>query len=256
MQSVLEHANEVTESYGVTIKSINVVSAVPSDKDLSNALAQGAVAAAEAQQFERVAAGEASAIKTEAAGLAEAAVLKAEGFAQAEIERAEGKKAAADLLMQNSTAVQFATIDKTAECLGAKDNKAFFFGNKQGEKVGALLATAFVAEMGMPGKTPYEPAREPSPHQFGDEKNDKFQTENADRLAKMAAQAAAGTGLSDSPRPKPKAKPKAKPKVNPQPKATAAKKMKCGKCQTVMAAPPGASQVACPGCGQHLQVPK
>lgn len=52
MQTCLDHANAVTSTYGVTMLSINVVAAVPADKTLMVALAQGAVAAAEAQNFE------------------------------------------------------------------------------------------------------------------------------------------------------------------------------------------------------------
>ena len=53
------------------IISINVVAAVPADKSLMVSLAQGAVAAAEAQKFETVAAGKAAAAKIEAKGAAE-----------------------------------------------------------------------------------------------------------------------------------------------------------------------------------------
>merc|ERR1711990_888334 len=63
MQTCLDHANAVTSTYGVTILSINVVAAVPADKQLMVALAQGAVAAAEAQKFEIVAKGKAAAAK-------------------------------------------------------------------------------------------------------------------------------------------------------------------------------------------------
>merc|ERR1712224_909811 len=93
--------NAITKTYGVTIKSINVVAAVPADKTLMVSLAQGAVAAAEAQKFETVAAGKAAAAKIEARGTAEAAVLKARGDAESERVRAEGHKASADLLSEN-----------------------------------------------------------------------------------------------------------------------------------------------------------
>merc|ERR1712014_224631 len=118
------HANAVTNTYGVTILSINVVAAVPADKQLMVSLAQGAVAAAEAQKFEIVAAGKAAAAKTEAKGNAEAAILEAQGAAEAERLRAEGHKAAADLLSRSDVAVKLATIDRTGAALG--NNKAFF----------------------------------------------------------------------------------------------------------------------------------
>ena len=47
--------------YGVRIESINVVSAVPASRELQDSLAQGAVAAAEAQKFATVARGKANA---------------------------------------------------------------------------------------------------------------------------------------------------------------------------------------------------
>ena len=61
LQTCVDHANAVTATYGVSIISINIVAAVPSDRTLQSSLAQGAVAAAEAQKFETVARGRASA---------------------------------------------------------------------------------------------------------------------------------------------------------------------------------------------------
>ena len=57
LQTCVDHANAVTATYGVSIISINIVAAVPSDRTLQSSLAQGAVAAAEAQKFETVARG-------------------------------------------------------------------------------------------------------------------------------------------------------------------------------------------------------
>merc|ERR1719231_2120169 len=142
LQTCVAHANAVTSTYGVTIISINVVAAVPADKTLMVSLAQGAVAAAEAQKFETVAAGKAAAAKIEARGAAEAEVLRAQGDADAVRVCAEGQKAAADLLTENETAVKLAVIDHTGQALGS--NKAFFFGSQPGD-LGTLLA-ASVAE--------------------------------------------------------------------------------------------------------------
>jgi regulator of protease activity HflC (stomatin/prohibitin superfamily) len=124
MQTCLDHANAVTSTYGVTILSINVVAAVPADKTLMVALAQGAVAAAEAQKFEIVANGKAAAAKIEAKGIAEAEVLKARGEAEAERVRAEGHKASADSMASSDLATKLALIDHTGAALG--ENKAFF----------------------------------------------------------------------------------------------------------------------------------
>merc|ERR1719152_198505 len=139
MQTCVDHANAVTKTYGVSIISINVVAAVPADKTLMVALAQGAVAAAEAQKFETVASGKAAAAKIEARGAAEAEVLRAQGDADAERMRADGHKKAADLLQQNPVAVQLAQIDRTGAALGS--NKAFFFGAQPGD-LGSVLASA------------------------------------------------------------------------------------------------------------------
>merc|ERR1719265_1159239 len=142
MQTCLDHANAVTATYGVTILSINVVAAVPAHKELMVSLAQGAVAAAEAQKFETVASGKAAAAKIQARGVAEAEVLRAQGDADATRVRADGQKKAADLLAENQVAVQLAQIDRTGQALG--NNKAFFYGAQPGD-IGNLLSSA-VAE--------------------------------------------------------------------------------------------------------------
>merc|ERR1719454_1070286 len=139
MKTCLDHANAVTSTYGVKILSINVVSAVPADKQLMVSLAQGAVAAAEAQKFETVASGKAAAAKIEAKGFAEAEVLKARGEAEADKLRADGQKAAADKLASNPVAVRLAQIEKTGQALG--QNKAYFFG-ADSKDLGGLLAAS------------------------------------------------------------------------------------------------------------------
>jgi hypothetical protein len=51
LSNAIDHANQITLSYGVTVMSINIISAIPKDLDLMRSLAKGAVAAAEAQQM-------------------------------------------------------------------------------------------------------------------------------------------------------------------------------------------------------------
>ena len=51
LQSMVGHANEVTQIYGVQIGSINIIQAFPANEKLMASLAKGAVAAAEAQQM-------------------------------------------------------------------------------------------------------------------------------------------------------------------------------------------------------------
>jgi len=142
MQTCLNHASAVTTTYGVTIMSINVVAAVPANKELMVSLAAGAVAAAEAQKFETVATGKASAAKIEARGSAEAEVFKARGEAEAERVRAEGHLQAAELLNKSQVAVKLAMIDRTGAALD--DKKTFFFGADPKE-MGGLLATSLFA---------------------------------------------------------------------------------------------------------------
>lgn len=157
MQTCLDHANGVTNTYGVSILSINVVAAVPADKSLMVSLAQGAVAAAEAQKFEVVASGKAAAAKIEARGLAEATILRARGDSQAEALRAEGEaaaertradgqKSAALLLSTNDVAVRLALIDRAGQAIG--NNKAYFFG-ADATDVGSLLSPEAVARVEM-----------------------------------------------------------------------------------------------------------
>ena len=52
MLTAMSHANSVTNTYGVEIMSINIISAQPIDSNLTKSLASGAVAAAEALQAE------------------------------------------------------------------------------------------------------------------------------------------------------------------------------------------------------------
>jgi len=139
LQTCVDHANAITKTYGVSITSINVVAAVPADKTLMVSLAQGAVAAAEAQKFETVASGKAAAAKIEARGIAEANILKARGDAESERLRAEGHKAAADLIKTNDVAIKLAQIDRTGQALDSK--KAFFFGADP-TNLGSLLSAA------------------------------------------------------------------------------------------------------------------
>lgn len=126
MGKAVEAANVVTATYGVTVVSINIISAVPADNALQNALAQGAVASAEAEQAETVARGQ-----------ARAARIIAEGDAMAETIRAEGAKTAADKLAASEIAVELAKIDRVAAVLDSKTS--FFFGADPGA-MGSILS--------------------------------------------------------------------------------------------------------------------
>merc|ERR1712061_738390 len=137
MSSSVAHANSTTMTYGVEILSINILSAVPCDDQLTKALACGAVASAQALQAETAARGNAKAMRIDAEAAAEKARIEAEGVAQAEVIRAraqgessrlvaDGNKKAADLLATSKVAVDLAKMDKSAQMIGKSDK--FFFG--------------------------------------------------------------------------------------------------------------------------------
>lgn len=139
MTDAVAHANQITNKYGVEILSINILSALPDDAQLTKALACGAVASAEALQRETAARGNAKAAKIDAAAAAEKALIEAEGLAQAEIIRAkatgesariiaDGNKQAADLISTSDVAIELAKMDKSASLIGSSDK--FFFGQE------------------------------------------------------------------------------------------------------------------------------
>jgi len=139
MTNSVKHANTTTRTYGVEILSINILSAVPVDDQLTSALACGAVASAQALQAETAARGNAKAMRIEAEATAEKAKIQADGTAEAEIIAAraageaarlvaEGNKKAADLLSTSKVAVELAKMDKSASLIGKSDK--FFFGQE------------------------------------------------------------------------------------------------------------------------------
>lgn len=95
MGTAVEHANQITKTYGVGILSINIISASPVDQALTKSLASGAVASAEALQAETAARGRANAIRIEAEAEAQRTKIAAQGEADAALVRAEGAAEAA-----------------------------------------------------------------------------------------------------------------------------------------------------------------
>jgi len=139
MTSCVAHANDVTKSYGVKILSINILSAVPVDEELTKALACGAVASAQALQAETAARGNAKAMRIDAEAIAEKARVEADGEAEAVLIEAksaaeaakimaEGQKKSADLLSSSQVAVDLARIEKSAALIGPNDK--FYFGQE------------------------------------------------------------------------------------------------------------------------------
>jgi regulator of protease activity HflC (stomatin/prohibitin superfamily) len=139
MSSAVKDANETTRTYGVEIMTINILSAVPVDNELTKALAAGAVASAQALQAETAARGNARAMRIDAEAEAGKARIEAEGKAQAMLIQAqseadaartiaEGNKQAGDLLSTSQVAVDLAKMDKSATMLNPQDK--FFFGQE------------------------------------------------------------------------------------------------------------------------------
>jgi regulator of protease activity HflC (stomatin/prohibitin superfamily) len=126
MSAAAQHANEIVTQYGVSIVSINVISAVPMDKKLEETLSAGAVAAAGAVQAEIAARGNAKARLINAQSEANANRIHAQARADAEVTQAKGKKEAAALLEASDVAVDLAKLEKTGQILGEKTS--FFFG--------------------------------------------------------------------------------------------------------------------------------
>mmetsp|Transcript_45597 Transcript_45597/g.108490 ORF Transcript_45597/g.108490 Transcript_45597/m.108490 type:complete len:493 (-) Transcript_45597:66-1544(-) len=121
------HANEICGQYGVEVLSINVVSAVPVDKSLEEALSAGAVAAAGAQQAELAARGNAKARLIGAQSEAEAMRINAQAMADAERVAAAGKRDAAATLETSAVAVDLARLERAGQLL--TDKTSFFFGS-------------------------------------------------------------------------------------------------------------------------------
>merc|ERR1712010_263491 len=134
MASAVEAANIITQTYGVTILSINIISAVPADQTLQQALAKGAVASADAERAETVARGEAKAVR-----------IRAEADAEAERIRADGARSAADTLSESSVAVDLARIGKVGEALQGGGTSTLFFGAESND-LGGLLSNPSVVK--------------------------------------------------------------------------------------------------------------
>lgn len=104
MRSAVDHANQITQAYGVKIMGINIITAEPHDPKLTTALALGAVAAAEALQRETVARGDANSITITAEAEQRAEVIRAKGKATALEVEAEGAKRAEMLRAEGEAA--------------------------------------------------------------------------------------------------------------------------------------------------------
>merc|ERR1740138_394991 len=111
LQNAVSHANEICNRYGIEIISINIISAVPIDKRLQEALAKGAVASAEAEQAEVAASGNARALLIKTRSEAEAQLVSAQAHAEAARISAAGQTDAAKTLETSKVAVELARIE-------------------------------------------------------------------------------------------------------------------------------------------------
>merc|ERR1712193_532671 len=153
LRSAVAHANDVCLRYGVEVMSINIISAFPKDLKLVEALAAGAVAAAEAEQAETAAEGAAKALLIKTKAEADAKRIAAEADADSDRIRADGSKDAGDKLQQSNVAVELARIQKTGEALS--DKQAFFFGASGPDQLPAILSNSALVhgKESKPGKT-------------------------------------------------------------------------------------------------------
>lgn len=133
MASAVAHANEVCKRYGVEIIGINIISAFPKDQRLSDALAAGAVAQANAEQAEAAARGQTKALMITTQGQADATRIKAEADLDA-----------ARKLEQSPIAVELARMQKAGEAIS--DKHALFFGAANPSTLPGLLANPAVVQ--------------------------------------------------------------------------------------------------------------
>lgn len=138
LQNAVDHANSICNRYGINIISINIISAVPHDKKLQEALAKGAVAAAEAEQAEVAASGNARALMIKTKSEAEAQIVTAKAHAESARIRAAGETDAAKTLETSNIAVELARIEKCGEA--TSDKATFFFGAGGPSELPALLS--------------------------------------------------------------------------------------------------------------------
>jgi regulator of protease activity HflC (stomatin/prohibitin superfamily) len=153
LRSAVTHANDVCSRYGVEVITINIISAFPNDRKLVEALAAGAVAAAEAEQAETAAEGAAKALMIKTKAEADAKRICAEADADSERIRADGSKDAGDKLEKSNVAVELARIQKSGEALDGK--QSFFFGASGPDHLPALLANSALVpgNQGKPSKS-------------------------------------------------------------------------------------------------------
>jgi len=127
MGGCVQHSNNITSAYGVRIISINIISATPADRSLSEALAKGALALANAEMIETKAHANAKASKILVDQENDNMMSQAQAEADSAIIEAEGKKQAAALMEASPLACELQRLQAMKGVLS--DKSAFFFGS-------------------------------------------------------------------------------------------------------------------------------
>jgi len=136
MADAVGHANKITCRYGVDVMSINIISAIPADPKLREALAKGALATAQAEQIETQARAEAKAAQIRVETENRNMTTMAEAEAEAMRIRASGQKEAAAEIESSALACELAKIQAIAGVLS--DKTSFFFGS-DASNIGNIL---------------------------------------------------------------------------------------------------------------------
>eukprot|EP00927_Polykrikos_kofoidii_P015584 TRINITY_DN1693_c0_g1_i1.p1 TRINITY_DN1693_c0_g1~~TRINITY_DN1693_c0_g1_i1.p1 ORF type:complete len:544 (-),score=84.41 TRINITY_DN1693_c0_g1_i1:670-2301(-) len=170
LKCAVDDANNICNSYGVEILSINLISASPSDQKLNDIMSRGAIAsvsaeetakaaraetnaaliAAEAQAAQAQAAAEAMLIK--ARSEAEAMTIAATADADAERIRAQGAKEAGMLMGESEVATSLAKLKIAYGPFAENKASTYFFGlNGPGDLPTALLGNSLAMQTGTAG---------------------------------------------------------------------------------------------------------
>ena len=123
MAACVAHANSIAERYGVELVSINIISAIPADPKLREALAKGALATAQAEQIEIQARAEAKAAAIQVETSNKNMIAQAQAEADAARIRAEGQKQAAAQIESSALASELARMDSMRGVLSDKAGK-------------------------------------------------------------------------------------------------------------------------------------
>lgn len=139
MAACVAHANETTSQYGVLINSINIISANPADKKLSDSLAKGALAAAAAERIETEAHANAKASRIKIETDNRIDLEKATAEAKATVIEAKGVKAASDKIEESKLASE---LQRLKVMNGLLPSQSTFFFGADGAAMNSVMSNA------------------------------------------------------------------------------------------------------------------